>query len=143
MVAPSFSPSAHLRRFLGAGPPANPSWLRRHITPVLQSLSRRACTHPIHTIIFVALLASTTYIGLLEGSLFRQVNDAGDVSSRTDWGVILGGSKTLCLGDSTGWKWQIEENGRCIESEKVCTKASSPISPAESWPRQARSKTTI
>ena len=108
----------------GAGPtaaalPTKPGWLRRQITPILESLSHRACVHPIQTLVFVALLASTTYISLLEEGVFWRVNDASSSSPGTDWNSLLQGSKDLCLGKHTGWKWQAEDGGRCLEDEKV------------------------
>ncbi|KAI9784355.1 MAG: 3-hydroxy-3-methylglutaryl-coenzyme A (HMG-CoA) reductase isozyme [Peltula sp. TS41687] len=112
----SSSFSSRLRGSLSSESKSRPSWVDGQVTPVLQSLSRRACTHPIHTLVFVGLLASTTYIGLLEGSLLGQVGEVGNVSSRTDWDALIKGSKTLCVGESTGWKWRSEEEGRCMES---------------------------
>ena len=108
----------------GAGPtatapPTKPTWLRRQITPVLESLSRRACIHPIQTLVFVALLASTTYISLLEGGVFWTINDAGSSTPVTDWKSLRQGSKDLCLADHTGWRWQVEDGGRCLEDENV------------------------
>lgn len=89
---------------------SKPGWLSRQVTPFLQSLSSRACTHPIHTIVFVALLASTTYVGLLEGSLFEKSDDQAFAGRRTEWGAMIEGSKTLLLGEETGWKWQTDDS---------------------------------
>ena len=115
----SSSFSSRLRGSLSSESRTRPGWLDSQVTPVLQSLSRRACTHPIHTLVFVGLLASTTYIGLLEGSLFGQVGEVDGVSSRTNWDALIKGSKTLCVGESTGWKWRSEDEGRCVESGSV------------------------
>ncbi len=98
---------------------SKPSWLRRQITPIAESLSRRACSHPIHTLVFVALLASTTYINLLDGGVFWNSGDVGGASSRADWSTLVQGSKDLCVGEHTGWKWQTEDSGRCLQAEKV------------------------
>ncbi|KAF2093630.1 3-hydroxy-3-methylglutaryl-coenzyme A reductase [Rhizodiscina lignyota] len=87
-----------------------PRWYNRHITPVLQFVSSRACTHPIHTIVFVALLASTTYVGLLETSLFDRPIHAGSALGKADFHTLMVGSKQLRAGPQTGWKWQTEEN---------------------------------
>ena len=103
----------------GSRSPATSSWLKRQITPTLESISRRACTHPIHTVVFVALLASTTYIGLLEGKLFGQESDGGHISSRSDWSALLRGSKDLCVGEHTAWKWQIDDHGECLQHKPV------------------------
>ncbi|KAI9885582.1 MAG: hypothetical protein M1823_002641 [Watsoniomyces obsoletus] len=101
-----------------AGVTSKPSWLRRQITPIAETLSRRACSHPIHTLVFVALLASTTYINLLDGGVFWNTGDVGGGSSRTDWTTLIQGSKDLCVGEHTGWKWQTEDGGRCMNAEK-------------------------
>ncbi|KAL2063535.1 hypothetical protein VTL71DRAFT_5340 [Oculimacula yallundae] len=87
-----------------ADAPATPVWVNKKVTPLLQTLSRRACLHPIHTIVIVAVLASTTYIGLLEGSLFES-----STPGKADWASLSEGSKQLRLGAETGWKWQTSE----------------------------------
>lgn len=87
---------------------ANPVFLNRRVTPILQSLSRRAFTHPIHTIVFVALLASTSYIGLLEGSLLDHTSLAGHATGGTDLASLAGNGRRLRLGEQTGWRWQID-----------------------------------
>lgn len=82
---------------------SKPSWLNRQITPYLEILSRQAYTHPIHTAVLVAILASTTYIGLLQGSLFERENGA---LGRADWASLIEGSRQLRVGEETSWKWQ-------------------------------------
>ncbi|QKX62862.1 uncharacterized protein TRUGW13939_10027 [Talaromyces rugulosus] len=89
--------------------PAEPSWLRRQVTASLQDISRRACAHPIHTIVGIALLASTTYVGLLEGSIFDSFRTPGDASGPLDTSSFLYGSRTLRLGEQTAWRWQSED----------------------------------
>jgi hydroxymethylglutaryl-CoA reductase (NADPH) len=86
-----------------------PSWIRRHIVSGLQSISRRACVHPIHTLVVIALLASTTYVGLLEGSLLDTSKDPQSVAGQVDADALLQGSRNLRLGESTAWKWQAED----------------------------------
>lgn len=83
---------------------SEPSWLNRQITPILQALSRRACIHPIHTVVIVALLASTTYIGLLDGALFESTAHAR--TGRAEWSSLIEGSRQLVVSEETGWKWQ-------------------------------------
>src|SRR6187402_2696278 len=86
--------------------PATPLWVNKKVTPLLQTLSRRACLHPIHTIVIVAFLASTTYIGLLDSTLFDSVkSDTG----RADWASLIEGSRQLRVGSETGWKWQASD----------------------------------
>ncbi|KAE8360532.1 hydroxymethylglutaryl-coenzyme A reductase-domain-containing protein [Aspergillus caelatus] len=88
---------------------AQPSWLKRQVTGGLQSISRRACAHPIHTIVVVALLASTTYVGLIEGSIFDSIRNPKNVAGQVDVDTLLQGGRNLRLGESTSWKWQVED----------------------------------
>ena len=97
----SFLPS----RFRGEQPAskaAAPSWLNRKTTPFLQTLSKIASSHPIHAIVLVAVLASTTYIGLLEDSLF----DAAQSVRKAEWSSLIEGSRRLRAGPETAWNWQ-------------------------------------
>jgi hydroxymethylglutaryl-CoA reductase (NADPH) len=87
-----------------------PGWLKRQVTGVLQSISSHACQHPIHTIVVIALLASTTYVGLLEGSLFDSVRNSRNIAGQVDVDTLLQGSRNLRLGESTSWKWQVEDS---------------------------------
>ena len=97
--------------------PAGPNWLKRQVTSVLQVISRGACLHPIHTIVVVALLASTTYVGLLEGSLFDAVSARGNDPGQVDVGLLLQGSRNLRLGERSSWKWQIDDASTSDEQE--------------------------
>ncbi|KAL4735520.1 hydroxymethylglutaryl-coenzyme A reductase-domain-containing protein [Aspergillus similis] len=104
--------SVLIRRKFGTegGSDAEPSWLKRQVTGCLQSISRRACIHPIHTIVVIALLASTTYVGLLEGSLFDSLRNSNNGAGYVDVDSLLLGNRSLRLGDSTSWKWQVEDS---------------------------------
>ena len=82
-----------------------PSWLNRWVSPVLQSWTRRSCNHPIHTIVFVLLLASTSYVGFLEGGLSDSKSASGSVGS-IDFNSLVDGSRQLKLSQGTGWRWQ-------------------------------------
>ncbi|KAJ5863641.1 Hydroxymethylglutaryl-CoA reductase class I/II substrate-binding [Penicillium soppii] len=97
---------------------ARPSWIRRQVVSGLQSISRRACVHPIHTLVVIAILASTTYVGLLEGSLLDTSRDAQSVAGQVDTDALLQGSRNLRLGESTSWKWQAEDMWTDSEIEK-------------------------
>ncbi len=110
MLGASFLP-ARFRTSETSTISSKPNWLNRQITPILQSISRRACSHPIHTIVFVALLASTTYIGLLEGSLFDYKASGRDASGPADLSTLLEGSRQLRAGEDTAWKWTVENKG--------------------------------
>lgn len=90
-----------------------PSWLNRKVTNALQSVARRACAHPIHTIGVIALLASTTYVGLLEGSIFDTISTSGQL----DPVPLLHGSRNLRLGEQTSWRWQLEDKVASDPSE--------------------------
>ncbi|KAI9170773.1 3-hydroxy-3-methylglutaryl coenzyme A reductase [Paramyrothecium foliicola] len=85
--------------------PAAPSWINKKITPLLQTFTKTAVSHPIHTVVVVALLASTSYIGLLQESLF----DASSSVGKADWSSLLDGSRVLRAGCDTAWKWQAVE----------------------------------
>ncbi|TLD12957.1 uncharacterized protein PgNI_04424 [Pyricularia grisea] len=104
MIASSLIPS----RFRGSRPGEKappPSWLNRKITPFLQKLAGITSSHPVHTVAIVALLASSTYIGLLEESLF----DANWSVRKADWSSLTEGSRTLRTAPDTEWKWQSHE----------------------------------
>ena len=95
-----------------------PGWLKRQVTNGLQAISRHACLHPIHTIVVVALLASTTYVGLLEGSLFDSVGTPRNATGHVDVDSLLRGSRNLRLGVHTSWKWQVDD-AWTAEDQKV------------------------
>lgn len=101
MISSSFLPT----RFRGepdrsAISPA-PSPVGKKITPLLQFLSKVACSHPIHTVVVIALLASTSYVGLLQGSLLEGRATLG----KADWSSLVDGSRDLRAGPDTAWKW--------------------------------------
>lgn len=92
-------------RFRGEQPAsqaATPNWVNRKLTPLLQLLSSLTSSHPIHTIVIVAVLASSTYMGLLEESLF----DANRSINRADWSSLVEGSRSLRTGPDSNWRWQ-------------------------------------
>ena len=110
MLGSSLLPS-RLRNIGRQDGAAKVGYLNRRISPLLQGLSRRSCTYPIHIIVFVALLASTSYIGLLEGSLFESGSDSKDASKGIDMAALVEGGRSLKVGIETGWKWQSELRG--------------------------------
>jgi len=100
-LASNFLPS----RFRGEQPASQattPSWLNKKVTPLLQTLSKITSSHPIHTIVVVALLASSTYIGLLEDSLF----DVTRSVRKAEWSSLVEGSRRLRAAPDTAWNWQ-------------------------------------
>jgi hydroxymethylglutaryl-CoA reductase (NADPH) len=96
------------------------SWLNRTLTSNLLALSHTACQHPIHTIVIIALLASTSYVGLLQESLFDSGVKSLQHNGRVDVDALLKGSRTLELSKSTAWKWQFSEDSTVPESSLVC-----------------------
>ncbi|KAL8839392.1 MAG: hypothetical protein Q9170_001786 [Blastenia crenularia] len=105
MLGASFLP-ARFRSDHGRVALSNPGYVNRHVTATLQSIARRAFIHPIHTIVFVALLASTSYVGLLEGSLLDPTSSANNIPGVADIPSLFEGKRQLRVGEKTGWKWQ-------------------------------------
>lgn len=89
--------------------PDKPGFYNRQITPYLQTVSHKACTHPVYTLSFFAVLASTTYISLLETGFFQPA--AANAHGKVDFSALSAGSRRLQIGEQTAWKWQVEENG--------------------------------
>jgi hydroxymethylglutaryl-CoA reductase (NADPH) len=89
--------------------PDKPGFYNRQITPYLQTVSHKACTHPVYTLSFFAILASTTYISLLETGFFQPSISSG--IGKVDFDALSAGSRRLQLSEDTAWKWQVEENG--------------------------------
>jgi len=108
MLGSSLIP-ARWRRFYDPEDPSKPGWYSKQVTPFLQGVSSRACTHPIHTISFFAILASSMYIGLLETGLFEPSPAA--TAGRVDVKTLTAGSRRLHLGPETAWKWQLDQRG--------------------------------
>lgn len=108
MLGASFLP-ARLRHEHDQPAPSNPGYLNQQITQALQSVALAAFTHPIYTIFTVAILASTSYHGLLEGSLFGRADLAADTTG-TDLTSLVHGGRRLRLGEETSWRWQ-SDNG--------------------------------
>ncbi|EEH34744.2 3-hydroxy-3-methylglutaryl-coenzyme A reductase [Paracoccidioides lutzii Pb01] len=106
-------------RDVNAADSADAGWLNRRLTQGLQAVSRRACLHPIHTIVVIAVLASTTYVGLLEGSLFDAVRDVGAGPGQLDVEPLLKGARNLRLGEATGWRWQVDDTAEVEGNEAV------------------------
>ena len=113
MLGASFLP-ARFRSDHGQTGTSNPGYINRWITPYLQSVSRRAFTHPIHTIVFVALLASTSYVGILEGSLLDHTSVAGKVAAGANLTSLAEGGRRLNLGKETSWRWQTENRDTIV-----------------------------
>lgn len=83
-----------------------PSWLNKRVTPVVHYFARLASSHPIQSVFAVALLASTSYVGILQDSLFDPSTRVG----KADWSSLTEGSRVLRVGPETAWKWQSVES---------------------------------
>lgn len=95
-----------------------PGWFDRHFTPVLLSIAKKACTHPVHTIVTIAFLASYSYLGVLDKGFLEQ-SDA--TPGQVDLATLLAGSKRLRVGQETAWKWETQEH-QPASVEQVCRK---------------------
>ena len=74
---------------------------------MLLAIAKKACTHPIHTIVTIALVASYSYLGVLDKGLLERDTDVS--SGRVDFKTLLAGSKTLRIGEETSWQWEAFE----------------------------------
>jgi hydroxymethylglutaryl-CoA reductase (NADPH) len=97
-------------RWQSTGKPekTSPNWFDRHVNPLLLSVAKKACTHPIHTIVTIAFLASYSYLGVLDKGLLE--SGIEEATSRVDFQTLLAGSKRLRIGEETSWQWEAEEN---------------------------------
>lgn len=109
MLGASFLPARLRHEHNPADPTTEPGYINRQITALLQWVSRSAFTHPIHTIVSIALLASTCYVGLLEGSLLDHTSLGHNVGS-TDLKSLAADGRRLRLGEATSWKWQTDHS---------------------------------
>ncbi|KAF2151822.1 hmg1, hmg-CoA reductase [Myriangium duriaei CBS 260.36] len=109
MLGSSFIP-ARWRNFYDPQDPNKPGRYNRRVTPVLLTISRKACTHPIHTIALLSILASSMYIGLLETGLFEP--SASALAGKVDVAALTSGSRRLDLGTDTDWKWKLQDEDK-------------------------------
>lgn len=94
-----------LSRFFGAESTTNLQW--DFFTPPLLGISKRACSHPIHTIVCIGLLASTTYVSILENSLFEGFGWSQDGVVNLGYGrksVILEAGRWKEVGQISGFE---------------------------------------
>jgi hydroxymethylglutaryl-CoA reductase (NADPH) len=105
-------------RWQSATPQAKttPTWFAHSISPILLSVAKKACTHPIHTIVTIALLGSYSYLGVLDKGLL-DTEDAR--TGRVDLQTLLAGSKQLRVGAETNWQWQVEETSAAAEAREL------------------------
>ncbi|KAF2875915.1 hydroxymethylglutaryl-coenzyme A reductase-domain-containing protein [Massariosphaeria phaeospora] len=96
---------------------ARPGWYDRHIAPILLSIAKQACTHPIHTIVTIAFLASYSYLGVLDKGLLER--DTDKATGQVDFTTLLAGSQRLRVGEETAWKWEAVETGTGAQVEQT------------------------
>ncbi|KAF7450610.1 3-hydroxy-3-methylglutaryl coenzyme A reductase [Pyrenophora tritici-repentis] len=95
----------------------SPTWFDRRCSPILLSIAKKACTHPIHTIVTIAFVASYSYLGVLDKGLLESgIEEAA--ASRVDFQTLLTGSKRLRVGEETSWHWEAVEARPTISKEK-------------------------
>ncbi|KAG6073807.1 hypothetical protein E4U16_004424 [Claviceps sp. LM84 group G4] len=91
---------------------AAPSRIGRKVAPLLQFLAKAACSHPIHTVVVIAVLASTSYIGLIQDSLLRGPTSLG----KADWSSLVDGSRDLVASAETKWQWSnVEQEATSVQ----------------------------
>jgi hydroxymethylglutaryl-CoA reductase (NADPH) len=93
--------------------------LNRNITSTLVTVSRVACQHPIHSIVAIALVASTSYVGLLQESLFDTGLPTLSKNGKVDIDSLLKGSRTLELSQDTEWKWLLRDDQQIPTAQGV------------------------
>ncbi|KAG6039138.1 hypothetical protein E4U41_003154 [Claviceps citrina] len=89
-----------------------PSRISKKVSPLLQFLAKAACSHPIHTVVFIAILASTSYVGLIQDSLLEGPTSLG----KADWSSLTYGSRDLVASANTNWQWSnVEQNTASLQ----------------------------
>ncbi|KAG6001319.1 hypothetical protein E4U21_004509 [Claviceps maximensis] len=92
--------------------PPSPSRIGKKIAPLLQFLAKAACSHPIHTVVVIAVLASTSYVGLIQDSLLKGPARLG----KADWSSLVEGSRNLVASADTKWQWSnVEQNTASVQ----------------------------
>jgi hydroxymethylglutaryl-CoA reductase (NADPH) len=95
----------------------SPGWYDRNVSPILLAVSKKACTHPIHTIVTIAFVASYSYLGVLDKGLLER--DADVATGRVDFPSLLAGSKSLRIGEETSWQWEAQQTRGNAHKDKV------------------------
>lgn len=80
------------------------------VTSNLLAISRLSLSSPIFTLVVIAVLASTSYVGLLQESLFDTGIQTATEHGKIDVESLLKSSRTLELSKNTGWKWRALED---------------------------------
>jgi hydroxymethylglutaryl-CoA reductase (NADPH) len=106
-------------RWQSAGDPkkTSPGWFNANVSPILLAVAKKACTHPIHTIVTIAFVASYSYLGVLDKGLLER--EAEVATGRVDFQTLLAGSKSLRIGEETSWQWEAQQGRGGAHKEKV------------------------
>lgn len=94
------------------------SRIYRIVTSNLLAISKLSLSSPISTLVIIALLASTSYVGLLQESLFDTGAQAPSEHGKIDTESLLRGSRTLELSANSAWKWRVLEDGADTHASK-------------------------
>ena len=86
--------------------PVQTGYFSTQVISYLQWLTTLACEHPVRTVALIAIVASTSYINLLESNLFEPPATTSNAAGQPRFDAFLTGSKTLSAGPDTQWKWQ-------------------------------------
>jgi hydroxymethylglutaryl-CoA reductase (NADPH) len=76
------------------------------IVSVLVLLTSSVCAHPLRVFFLVVAIASTSYVGLLEGSIFDSTGSFGRTIAQSEWSTLLASSTRLNANAKTDWNWQ-------------------------------------
>jgi len=93
----------------------NGGQLYNTVTSTFLAISRLSLSSPIFTLVIIAVLASTSYVGLLQESLFDTGIHAATEHGKIDVDSLLKGSRTLELSQNTRWKWRPLEDADTAE----------------------------
>ncbi|PYI02938.1 hmg-CoA reductase [Aspergillus sclerotiicarbonarius CBS 121057] len=90
---------------------SRPGWLQHQVTKGLRAVVGQACRHPIYTLIVAALVAATAYLNVLEASYLAASVEPGlkTNAGQLDVRSFLWGSRSLHLGETSSWKWHVDD----------------------------------
>ncbi|KAJ4333702.1 3-hydroxy-3-methylglutaryl-coenzyme A (HMG-CoA) reductase isozyme [Ascochyta clinopodiicola] len=127
-------------RWQSATPQAKttPNWFAHSVSPILLSVAKKACTHPIHTIVTIAFLGSYSYLGVLDKGLL-DTEDAH--TGRVDLQTLLAGSKQLHVGPETNWQWHADDTAAGVQARELAL--ITLVFPEASVPNAAPSQNSV
>ncbi|GKU10699.1 3-hydroxy-3-methylglutaryl-coenzyme a reductase [Fusarium langsethiae] len=99
---------SHTRQVASRRP--NASWLNRKVTSFLQLLSRLTFVNPITAVALVALLASLSYIVILEDTLSSGASQVAIDNTAASWQFLVRGSQQLRATPMSNWTWHSDDS---------------------------------